>query len=80
MGKKASKKTTSTAKPKVSGRTTVGKTLEMHPKAAAVFKKHGMSCGTCGGAPAEPIAKAAEMYGADPRKIVQELNKLIGGR
>ncbi len=79
MGKKASKKSSSTVKPKVTGRTTVGKALELHAKAAAVFKKHGMSCATCGGAPAEPIAKAAEMYGADPRKIVRELNKLVAG-
>jgi len=79
MGKKASEKSSSTIKPKVTGRTTVGKALELHPKAATVFEKHGMSCATCGGAPAEPIAKAAETYGADPRKIVRELNKLIDG-
>jgi hybrid cluster-associated redox disulfide protein len=79
MGKKASKKASGTAKPKVTGRTTIGKALELHPKAAAVFKKHGMSCTTCGGAHAEPIGKAAEMYGADPGKIVRELNELLGG-
>ncbi len=79
MGKKASKKASGTAKPKVTGRTTVGKALKLHPKAAAVFKKHGMSCATCGGAHAEPIGTAAEMYGADPRKIVRELNKLVAG-
>jgi hybrid cluster-associated redox disulfide protein len=79
MGKKTSKKASSTAKPKVSARTTVGKALDLHPKAAAVFEKHGMACARCGGAHAEPIQKAAALFGADPRKIVRELNKLVGG-
>jgi hybrid cluster-associated redox disulfide protein len=79
MGKKASKKVSDTPKPKLSVRTTVGRALELHPKAAAVFEKYGMSCARCHGAQAEPIEKAADLFGADPRAIVRELNKLLSG-
>ena len=63
---------------RLNGKTTVGRALSLHPKAASVLEKYGMSCATCGGAHAEPIEKAAEMYGVDSRKIVRDLNKLLG--
>ena len=63
---------------RLNGKTTVGRALSLHPKAASVFQKYGMSCTTCGGAHAEPIEKAAEIYGVDSRKIVRDLNKLLG--
>ena len=62
---------------KLNSGTTVGRALALHPKAASVFEKYGMLCTTCTGAHAEPIKKAAEMHGVDPRKIVRDLNKLL---
>lgn len=64
---------------RLNGKTTIGRALTLHPKAAAVFEKYGMACTKCGGARAEPIEKAAEMYGVNPRNIVRDLNKLLSG-
>jgi hybrid cluster-associated redox disulfide protein len=58
---------------------TVGRALALHPKAASVFEKYGMLCATCSGARVEPIRKAAEIHGIDPRAIVRDLNKLLRG-
>jgi len=70
-------KSTGKGQSKLNSETTVGRALALHPKAASVFEKYGMLCTTCTGAHAEPIKKAAEMHGIDPRKIVRDLNKLL---
>jgi hybrid cluster-associated redox disulfide protein len=70
-------KSTGKSRSRLNGKTTIGRALTSHPKAAAVFKKYGMACTKCGGAHAEPIEKAAEMYGVNPRNIVRDLNKLL---
>ena len=77
--KKPRAKSSGKGQSKLNSKTTIGCALTLHPKAAAVFEKYGMSCAKCGGAHAEPIEKAAEMYGVDPRKIVRDLNKLLSG-
>jgi len=77
--KKGDTKPADAARSSLSIRTTIGQVLKLHPRAGAVFERHGMSCAKCGGANAEPIEKAAEMYGVNPHEIVQELKKLLSG-
>lgn len=55
---------------------TIAKVLEMNRKTAEVFAKYGMHCMGCAVAAGETVAQAAQAYGLDVKKLVEELSEV----
>lgn len=56
----------------------IGDVLDKYPATAPLFLQMGMHCLGCPASRGESIADACMVHGADPDKLIEALNKVIG--
>jgi hybrid cluster-associated redox disulfide protein len=63
---------------KITGDLTFYELISEHPKAAEFLMEKGMMCGGCPMAQLETVEQGALAHGIDPKKLIKELNGLVG--
>lgn len=61
---------------KITENTTIFEAIQINPKAGEILMKNGMHCLGCALAHGETVAEAADVHGADLKKMLEELNDI----
>lgn len=61
---------------KITENTTIFDAIQINPKAGEILMNHGMHCLGCALAHGETVGEAADVHGADLKKMLEELNNI----
>lgn len=64
----------------INAQMSIGEVLKLDAGTARIFMQNGMHCLGCPHATAEPIQDACAAHGADPEKLVRELNEFLADK